>query len=181
MKACSLMRCDGVQQRCRADCMMRGKESMVDQRSTGRFIARRRKMLNLTQEQLAERLGVSNKTLSKWETGKCMPDYGVVERLCGELGITAGELLDGREAESVAPPSAEDGRVVDLLRRTQELERQRSQLVGLLLIALCAVMLLLSNTIGGSPLRDFISGFFVGLASTVMVVGVFVVARSFMR
>lgn len=147
MKACSLMRCDGVQQRCRADCMMRGKESMMDQRITGQFIARRRKMLNLTQEQLAERLGVSNKTLSKWETGKCMPDYGVV----------------------------------DLLRRTQELERQRSQLVGLLLIALCAVMLLLSNTIGGSPLRDFISGFFVGLASTVMVVGVFVVARSFMR
>ena len=119
----------------------------MDQRITGQFIARRRKMLNLTQEQLAERLGVSNKTLSKWETGKCMPDYGVV----------------------------------DLLRRTQELERQRLQLVGLLLIALCAMMLLLSNTIGGSPLRDFISGFFVGLASTVMVVGVFVVARSFMR
>lgn len=109
---------------------MRGKESMADRRITGQFIAKRRKMLNLTQEQLAERLGVSNKTLSKWETGKCMPDYGVVERLCDELGVTIGELLDGWESEAAAPSSAEDGCAVDLLRRTQELERQRLQLVG---------------------------------------------------
>ena len=52
---------------------------------------------------LAERLGVSNKTLSKWETSKCMPDYGVVERLCDELGVTIGELLDGWESEAAAP------------------------------------------------------------------------------
>lgn len=42
----------------------------------------------MTQAVLAERLGVSNKTISKWETGKCMPDYSVIEPLCKELGIT---------------------------------------------------------------------------------------------
>ena len=43
----------------------------MDQTATGKFIMKKRKELNLTQEQLAQKLGVSNKTISKWETGKC--------------------------------------------------------------------------------------------------------------
>ena len=46
----------------------------MDQRATGDFLARKRKEKNMTQMVLAEALGVSNKTISKWETGKCMPD-----------------------------------------------------------------------------------------------------------
>ena len=53
----------------------------MSQQDIGRFIAEKRRMKNLTQEQLAERLGVSNKTISKWETGKSMPDYSLVEAL----------------------------------------------------------------------------------------------------
>ncbi len=49
----------------------------MNQLVTGKFIALKRKQKNLTQEQLAEKLGVSNKTISKWETGKCMPDYSI--------------------------------------------------------------------------------------------------------
>ena len=54
----------------------------MNQLVTGKFISQKRKEKNLTQEQLAEKLGVSNKTVSKWETGKCMPDYSVVKSLC---------------------------------------------------------------------------------------------------
>ena len=67
----------------------------MNQIATGKFISRKRKEKNLTQEQLAEKLGVSNKTISKWETGKCMPDYSVVKTLCEELEITVAELMDG--------------------------------------------------------------------------------------
>ena len=67
----------------------------MDQRNIGTFIAAKRREINLTQEQLADRLGVSNKTISKWENGKCMPDYSVIELLCKELGITLAELLAG--------------------------------------------------------------------------------------
>ena len=70
----------------------------MNQISSGKFIARKRKEQNLTQEQLAERLGVSNKTISKWETGKCMPDYAVVKSLCEELKVSVSELMDGEEA-----------------------------------------------------------------------------------
>ena len=66
----------------------------MNQKNIGKFIAQKRKEKNLTQEQLAEKLSVSNKTISKWETGKCMPDYSIVEQLCEELGITLSELMD---------------------------------------------------------------------------------------
>ena len=65
----------------------------MNQAAIGSCIARKRGEQNLTQEQLAERLGVSNKTVSKWENGKCMPDYGVVQWLCGELHVTLPELI----------------------------------------------------------------------------------------
>lgn len=65
----------------------------MDQVAIGKFITKKRKEQNLTQEQLAELLGVSNKTVSKWETGKCMPDYSIVELLCKELNTTLAELI----------------------------------------------------------------------------------------
>ncbi len=71
----------------------------MNQITTGKFIAQKRKEKNLTQEQLAEKIGVSNKTISKWETGKCMPDYCIIEILCQELNITLAELMNGEEDE----------------------------------------------------------------------------------
>ena len=53
----------------------------MNQLVIGKFILQKRKEKNLTQEQLAEKLGISNKTVSKWETGKYMPDYSVVKNL----------------------------------------------------------------------------------------------------
>lgn len=72
----------------------------MNQQITGKLISRKRKEKNLTQEQLAEKLGVSNKTVSKWENGRCMPDYSVIEKLCRELDITVAELLFGEKAEN---------------------------------------------------------------------------------
>ena len=53
----------------------------MDQSAIGKYIYQKRKAKNLTQTQLAEKLGVSNKTISKWENGKCMPDYSIIENL----------------------------------------------------------------------------------------------------
>ena len=77
----------------------------------------------MTQEQLAERLNISNKTVSKWETGKCMPDYGIIKSLCEILGVTVSELMDGEE-EKESIRVYDEEQILELLRRTQELERQ---------------------------------------------------------
>ena len=72
----------------------------MNQKDIGRFIAAKRKEKNLTQEQLAEKLNVSNKTISKWENGKCLPDYSIIELLCKELDITITELFEGKKSNS---------------------------------------------------------------------------------
>ena len=153
----------------------------MNQLTTGKFISQKRKEKNLTQEQLAEKLGVSNKTISKWETGKCMPDYGVVKSLCEELEITVAELMDGEEAEEKSVRAYDDEQIMDLLRRTQELEKQKNLLYGILLIVMGITLQALSHTFGGSQVKDFFSGLLLGISIAEMLVGVYVLGRSMVR
>ena len=94
----------------------------MNQIMIGRFIAMKRKEKNLTQEQLAEKLGISNKTISKWENGKCMPDYSIVKPLCQELGITITELMDGEVKENNSIRIFDAQQIIDMLEPIQRLE-----------------------------------------------------------
>lgn len=67
----------------------------MNQTDIGKFIAARRKEKNLTQAQLAEKLNITDRAVSKWERGKSMPDSSVMLELCHILGITVNELLSG--------------------------------------------------------------------------------------
>ena len=150
----------------------------MNQAVTGKFIALKRKQKNLTQEQLAEKLGVSNKTISKWETGKCMPDYSIVKSLCEELGVTMAELLDGEKAGDKSVRVYDDEQMLDLLRRIQELEKQKVMLTGVMLIVMGIAFQALSLTLGGSDFKDFLSGVLLGLSLGEMLIGVYVVGKS---
>ena len=67
----------------------------MDQIKIGKFIAECRKNKNMTQAQLAEKVGVTDRAVSKWENGRSMPDSSIMLELCGELGITVNDLLCG--------------------------------------------------------------------------------------
>ena len=67
----------------------------MDQIKIGKFIAERRKKANLTQMQLAEKLNITDRAVSKWETGKSLPDSSIMIELCGILEITVNDLLSG--------------------------------------------------------------------------------------
>ena len=69
----------------------------MDQLQTGKFIANCRKQKNLTQIQLAEKLGITDKAVSKWERGIAMPDSSIMLELCDILGISVNELLSGEK------------------------------------------------------------------------------------
>ena len=150
----------------------------MNQKVTGKFISQKRKEKNLTQEQLAEKLGVSNKTVSKWETGKCMPDYSVVKTLCDELEITVAELMDGEASEEKSVRTYDEEQIMDLLKRTQDLEKQKNLLYGILLIVMGIASQALSHTLGGSDVKDFFSGLLLGISIAEMLVGVYVVGKS---
>ena len=71
--------------------------NFMDQEKIGKFIAENRKKKNLTQLELAEKLGVTDRTISNWENGKNMPDLALFKPLCDELGITINELMSGEK------------------------------------------------------------------------------------
>ena len=67
----------------------------MDQNKIGKFIAERRKSLNMTQKDLAEKLGVTDRAVSKWETGRCMPDLSLLQPLSRNLKVGVNDLLSG--------------------------------------------------------------------------------------
>ena len=69
----------------------------MNQEKIGKFISKCRKDKNITQEELAEKLNVSNKTISRWENGVNMPDYSILKDLCNILDIDINELLSGEK------------------------------------------------------------------------------------
>ena len=69
----------------------------MDQLKIGKFIAERRKQKSLTQMQLAEKLSITDKAISKWERGIAMPDTSIMIELCDILGISVNELLSGEK------------------------------------------------------------------------------------
>ena len=153
----------------------------MDKMKVSAFLAKKRREKNLTQTVLAERLGVSNKTISKWETGKCMPDYSIIEALCEELEITVAELLDGEEMADKSIRMYDDIQILELFKRTQELENQRISLYGLVLMMMGLAFLSVHFNIGGSDVKDFVSGVLLGLSICEMLAWIYFFTKGLVR
>lgn len=111
----------------------------------GRFIAERRKALGLTQRQLAEQLSVSDKAISKWETGRGLPEVSLMLPLCAALGITVNDLLSGeRVGEGDYRKKAEEN-MMELVRENAENRQRLLQSIacgGVTVVAVCALVAL---------------------------------------
>ncbi len=112
---------------------------MVDFKKTGQFIQSRRKEKNLTQRQLAELLGVSDKTISKWETGNGIPDFALVPQLCQILGIKVNELLSGEALSSQDYPEKAEANMISLLE-----DLKRRNIKNILFTSLGVVLIIFS-------------------------------------
>lgn len=93
----------------------------MDQIKIGRFIAERRRLQGLTQAQLAEKLNITDRAVSKWETGRSLPDATLMLALCEILGISVNELLSG---EKVTMENNQEKNEQLLLEMAKEIERK---------------------------------------------------------
>ena len=91
----------------------------MDQLKIGRFIAKRRKAVGLTQFELAEKLGITDKAVSKWERGKAMPDVAIMQELCGILKITVNDLLCG-EVVTMDNENKNEQLLLDMAKELEE-------------------------------------------------------------
>ena len=97
----------------------------MNQEKIGRFIAECRKNNGLTQMQLAEKLGVTDRAVSKWENGRSMPDSSIMLDLCDILNITVNDLLSG---EKISMENNEQKNEQLLLEMSKELERKNKMI-----------------------------------------------------
>ena len=126
----------------------------MDQVKIGRFIADRRKKANLTQMQLAEKLNITNRAVSKWETGKAMPDTSIMLDLCDILEISVNDLLSG---EVVSVESYNKKLEQNLFEMVQQKEAADKRLLSLeIVIGILATVMLLSMVFVASfvPMTD---------------------------
>lgn len=118
---------------------------MVDQTKIGKFIADTRKAQKLTQRQLADTLSISDKTISKWECGKGLPEASLMLPLCDILGITVNDLLSGtRVSESDYHKKAEEN-MMNLMKENEENRKRMalSVICGVItIIAVCSLIVI---------------------------------------
>ena len=145
----------------------------MDQIKIGKFIAERRKQNGLTQMQLAEKLGITDRAVSKWETGKAMPDSSVMLELCSILKITVNDLLSG-EVVTVDNYNKElENKLIEMVKEKEQSDRHLLALewvIGILSIIVLLVPIIIGSLL---PMEDrqrvvlIFSGFipcFVGIA-----------------
>ena len=104
----------------------------MDPKKTGAFIAALRKELGLTQKDLAQRLHVSDKAISRWETGKGFPETGMLKPLSDLLGVSVGELLGGERMAQEQVKEQADQVIVQSLKKS---DRSMSALAGVAILA----------------------------------------------
>ena len=96
----------------------------MDQVKIGKFIASCRKEQGMTQAALAEKLGITDRAVSKWETGKSLPDSGIMLELCELLNINVNELLSGEKIMLEAYDKKAEENLVNMSRELEEKNRQ---------------------------------------------------------
>ena len=120
----------------------------MDQIKIGKFIAECRKKNNLTQMQLAEKLNITDRAISKWENGKGMPDSSIMLDLCNELKISVNELLSGEVIEMNEYEKQAEENLIKLKQEKEETDKVLLNLeiwVGLITILLFMTMIIIAS------------------------------------
>lgn len=96
----------------------------MDQGKIGRFIAQCRKEQGFTQAVLAEKLGITDRAVSKWETGRCLPDASIMTELCSILNITINELFSGERIDMDRYEAMAEQHLLEM-RKAEELSNKK--------------------------------------------------------
>lgn len=143
----------------------------MDQIKTGKFIADERKKKGYTQRQLAEQLGISDKTISKWERGNGFPEISLLLPLCNELDLSVNELLTGERISETEYREKAEENMVNLVKEAQESKKKiiLSGMVSALVIIAATPMFVVA---GAFPMEDWMRIALIAVGIVVIVIGI---------
>ena len=143
----------------------------MDQIKIGKFIALERKSKNYTQRELADKLGISDKTISKWERGNGFPEVSLLLPLCNELDITVNELLSGERLQEMDYKKKAEENMVNLVKEAQE---SKKKMVMSMLVAFLAIIAAVPLVVvaGMFEMQVWFRVLLIGIGIAVMVTGI---------
>ena len=152
----------------------------MDQKKTGRFLKELRREKGLTQEQLAERFGVTNRSVSRWENGVNMPDLDLVIDIADYFEVSIDEFLDGERKTEM-----KDKKTEEMLRKVADYENQEKvmisrRLCGVFLAAIaafCVYGYLDIRGLASTGIYENIADFSLGLVFGVLLLGALFTSR----
>lgn len=127
----------------------------MNQIKIGKFIAQCRKKENLTQMQLAEKLNITDRAVSKWETGKALPDASIMLTLCEILKITVNDLLSGEIVTMENYNKEMEQKLIEMVRQKEENDKRMLALelvIGILSVVVLLVPILIASYL---PMEDW--------------------------
>lgn len=116
----------------------------MDTVKIGKYIAQKRKDLGLTQREIAEQLGMSDKSVSKWERGVCLPEVSMYMELCRILGISLNEFIAGEDIEQVELQEKSEQNILDVTKDGNHKKRRLKAIIAVL-VCICVAVTSLSG------------------------------------
>lgn len=116
----------------------------MDTVKIGKYIAQKRKNLGLTQREIAEQLGMSDKSVSKWERGVCLPDVSVYMELCRIIGISLNEFIAGEDIEQVELQEKSEQNILEVTEDGNYKKRRLKAIIAVL-VCICVAVTSLSG------------------------------------
>ena len=143
----------------------------MDQIKIGKFIAEERKAKKYTQRELADKLSISDKTISKWERGNGFPEVSLLLPLCNELEITVNELLSGERLQAMDYKKKAEENMVNLVKEAQESKKKiiMSAMVGVLVIVAAVPLFVVA---GMFEMKVWTRVLLMGIGFVIMVIGI---------
>lgn len=148
----------------------------MDTLKIGAFIAERRKSQNLTQLQLAEKLGITDRAVSKWENGKAMPDSSIMLDLCKALKISVNDLLSG-EIVTMNQNEKQEQILLEIVKEKEKTDKNLLKLEIFLASIVAIVLFTLIAVASFVPIENWIRIVLISLGFAIFLVGAFVALK----
>ena len=143
----------------------------MNQIKIGKFIAICRKEQKLTQMQLAEKLGITDRAVSKWETGKSLPDASIMLELCSILKITVNDLLSGEMINMKDNNKEMESKLIELLKQKQEADKRLLSMeifIGIMVSAILFTLVLVASFV---QMTNWLRIFLIAIGFVLFIVG----------
>lgn len=143
----------------------------MEQVKIGKFIQEMRKAQSLTQRELAEKLNISDKTVSKWETGNGLPEVSLMLPLCEVLGISVNELLSGERLDEKQYFKKAEENIMDLLKEKAEAKKKIVLSLFIMLMAMISAVTLVVIA-GYLDMQIWLRVLLIGIAVVIIAIAV---------